>query len=298
MSKSYVRPEVIPADMGGSGDRLDQRMRDVMMLLESAPLDRITTVLDVGIGKGQLSEWFAKRGKQVTGMGVALESYDPDFAKLRTQYGVQIAEGTAERMPFADHSFDAVLMSHILEHVPNVGLVLQEVKRVLKPDGYLLLFVPPHEDLVVGGHISVGWSVGQMIYVLLFNGFDVRHGQFIEYGYNVCGFVPNNPVELPPLRWDRGDIFVLNQYQLLPLPIESTNPSADQFISKLRAVNWPNPDHLAHNDLSPKIKLIYWLAAVMPFKRPLGKTFFHLSRFMLEWNERKYRFNPSFLKGH
>lgn len=35
-------------------------------------------------------------------------------------------------------------------------------------------------------HISIGWNVGQLMYVLLLNGFDVAAGRFIEHGYNVC----------------------------------------------------------------------------------------------------------------
>jgi SAM-dependent methyltransferase len=293
-SDSYTRPDLISADMGGNDHELDQRMQDVMLLLECAPLDRISTVLDIGVGKGQLSEWFAKRGKHVTATGLALDSYDSDFGNLRTRYGVEIIESTAECMPFEDDCFDAVLMSHILEHVPNVGLALQEVRRVLKPGGYLLLFVPPHENLVVAGHISVGWSVGQMIYVLLVNGFDVRRGHFIEYGYNVCGFVPNNPVALPPLRSDRGDLYLLNRSALLPVPIQPSNPLADHFSNQVRAVNWPNRNHLARNDL--KSRRLYRLAALVPFKHFLGRRFFDLGRFMLEWADRKYWFNPSFLK--
>lgn len=72
--KSYVRPIEIANDMGGSHGKLDERMRDIMELLSYAP-DGFKTILDVGIGKGQISKYFMKKGKHVTGIGLELESY-------------------------------------------------------------------------------------------------------------------------------------------------------------------------------------------------------------------------------
>lgn len=45
-------------------------------------------------------------------------------------------------MPLGDGSYDIVFASHVLEHVSNDHLALQEIKRVLKPDGFALLPVP------------------------------------------------------------------------------------------------------------------------------------------------------------
>jgi SAM-dependent methyltransferase len=114
-------------------------------------------------------------------------------------------------MPFPEKSFDAVVLSHVLEHCADVGRALGHVRRVLKEKGLLLVFVPPVEDIVCAGHVSVGWNVGQLMYVLALNGFDVSRGNFIEYGYNVCGFVmgilstPDRARRRPSgqLRWER-----------------------------------------------------------------------------------------------
>jgi SAM-dependent methyltransferase len=297
MSRRYVRPAAIASDMGGEGEQLDQRMRDVMMLLECAPLDKVKSVLDVGIGKGQLAKWMAEKGKVVTGIGLALESYDLDRDALRTNYDIEILECDAEILPFKDNSFDAVVMSHILEHVGNVHAVLQEMRRVLKPEGYLLVFVPPHDDYAVAGHVSVGWNIGQLIYVLVVNGFRGKAGQFIEYGYNICGFVQKSDVELPLLRGDRGDIYILDKAELLPLPIYSDHADADQFWGKIKAINWPNSSHLIGEELSSKMKVLRTLAKIIPFKRPFGKLFMHLGRLLIEEGNQEFRINPRFLKG-
>ena len=297
MTNKYTRPEAISSDMGGAGGKLDQRMQDVLMLLESAPLEQIASVLDIGIGQGQLAKWFAQKGKQVTGVGLELRSYDLDVDLLKSEHNITIMEANANVLPFKTHSFDAVVMSHILEHVGNISLVLSEIRRVLKPTGYLLLFVPPHEDYVVAGHISVGWNVGQLLYVLAVNGFDVRHGNFIEYGYNVCAFVQKSEVDLPTLRGDRGDIYILNKAGILPLPIFSNHDSPDQYWGRIKSINWPNKVILDGQDLSPQMKIIRTIAKLLPFKRILGKIFSHLGRFLTEEGNREFRANPKFLKG-
>ena len=48
----------------------------------------------------------------------------------------------AERLPFTDASFDTVLCTEVLEHTRDPFAVLLEIRRVLKPGGYLLLSVP------------------------------------------------------------------------------------------------------------------------------------------------------------
>jgi SAM-dependent methyltransferase len=50
--------------------------------------------------------------------------------------------GDLEALPFADHSFDAVLCSHVLEHVGDDRRALSEIRRVLRPGGLALLLVP------------------------------------------------------------------------------------------------------------------------------------------------------------
>jgi SAM-dependent methyltransferase len=50
-------------------------------------------------------------------------------------------------LPFADASFDAVVLGEVLEHVPEDGKAVAEVKRVLLPRGVLALSVPAHPRL-------------------------------------------------------------------------------------------------------------------------------------------------------
>ncbi|HEY4035819.1 MAG TPA: bifunctional 2-polyprenyl-6-hydroxyphenol methylase/3-demethylubiquinol 3-O-methyltransferase UbiG [Ktedonobacteraceae bacterium] len=107
------------------------------LLIEQQRIDpQGTKVLDVGCGGGLLAEEFACLGCQVTG----IDPSEPSLATARKhaqQSGLDISYqvGLGEQLPFADTSFDIVVCCDVLEHVDNVAQVIQEISRVLKPDG-------------------------------------------------------------------------------------------------------------------------------------------------------------------
>ena len=87
--------------------------------------------------------------------GCGAKPYQELFPHLRSYLGVDIEnEGhnhkTEEidvyydgvRLPFNDNSFDAILTSEVLEHVPNVDGCLTDLVRVLRPGGKMLVTVP------------------------------------------------------------------------------------------------------------------------------------------------------------
>ena len=65
----------------------DIRLEGAIRLLRSeAQLSEIGNVLDVGIGGAELAVWFSDQGKNVTGVGVSLESYGVDFSALNASH--------------------------------------------------------------------------------------------------------------------------------------------------------------------------------------------------------------------
>lgn len=238
MKNKYELPESFPLNMGGIGEKLDERMKNIFELLEEAPLARLKTFLDIGIGKGQILKWLSEKEKTCTGIGMEIKSYGANTEELKQKHGINIVEGNAEKMPFKDKSFDGIIMSHILEHCYNIGLVLNEARRVLSDNGWLFVFVPIHENIVCAGHLNAGWSVGQLLYVLLVNGYDVKNGKFIQYGYNICAFVQKNKTSLPHLRGDKGDIYILQKNGYFPLPIKSKDGLDDSYFGNIKSINW------------------------------------------------------------
>ncbi len=94
-------------------------------------------VVDIGCGGGLLAEEFAHLDCQVTGI-------DPSVASLEIarehaqQSGLQIfyQKGVGEQLPFDEHTFDIAICCDVLEHVNDVGQVIREIARVLKPGGF------------------------------------------------------------------------------------------------------------------------------------------------------------------
>ena len=67
----------------------------------------------------------------------------------RENYAVQIDHGRFERMGYADHQFDAVILFNVIENVPNQVEFLAAVHRTLKPGGlFILNFVNEERNLV------------------------------------------------------------------------------------------------------------------------------------------------------
>lgn len=56
--------------------------------------------------------------------------------------GVDVVSDLNQPLPFADASFDAVYSDQVLEHIPNVLLLIEEIHRVLLPGGIMVAHVP------------------------------------------------------------------------------------------------------------------------------------------------------------
>lgn len=79
-------------------------------------------------------------GRFAAPLGIAL-GVEPSevMARLARSCGVAVLAGVAEALPFADTTFDLVLMVTVLCFVDDAKLALQEAHRVLKPGGCLVL---------------------------------------------------------------------------------------------------------------------------------------------------------------
>jgi 2-polyprenyl-6-hydroxyphenyl methylase/3-demethylubiquinone-9 3-methyltransferase len=95
------------------------------------------SVLDVGCGGGLLAEEFAALGCAVTGVDRSAPTLRAARAHARQNHlDIEYLEGDAMRLPFgAGRRFDVVCCCDVLEHVDDVGHVVAEIARVLRPGG-------------------------------------------------------------------------------------------------------------------------------------------------------------------
>jgi SAM-dependent methyltransferase len=108
-------------------------------------------LLDVGCASGYYSVRYAEWGGRVTGTDVAEPSLE--LARKRAaSAGVgercTFVPGDLRNLPFAEHSFDVVLATEVLEHVREQRQALAELTRVLRPGGTLIVSSPGALDAV------------------------------------------------------------------------------------------------------------------------------------------------------
>lgn len=101
-------------------------------------------VLDVGCGRGGVLEQ----------LGAAISApfgVDPDLASLREHRlpNLPRAVAVADRLPFANESFDMILASWVFEHLSAPQNTIGELRRVLKPNGRIVFITPNARSLVV-----------------------------------------------------------------------------------------------------------------------------------------------------
>jgi 2-polyprenyl-3-methyl-5-hydroxy-6-metoxy-1,4-benzoquinol methylase len=102
-----------------------------------------TRILDVGCGNGLLLALLRDKGYAVSGVDF---SGDAAVAARRLN-GVEVRVGSLADQAFADESFDLITLFHVMEHVTEPKAVLDEVRRVLKPDGRVIVQVPNIDSL-------------------------------------------------------------------------------------------------------------------------------------------------------
>jgi SAM-dependent methyltransferase len=115
---------------------------------------RDATVLDLGSGRGYWLDRMIRRG--LTPVGV---EYRRERA-VEYEGDAPVAVGDALRLPFRDASIDLVWSIHVLHHLPDPETALREVRRVLRPDGHLVIAetVEDHPVIRVARSVRPRWD--------------------------------------------------------------------------------------------------------------------------------------------
>ncbi|MBI4039716.1 class I SAM-dependent methyltransferase [Candidatus Daviesbacteria bacterium] len=101
-------------------------------------------ILDIGCADGTFSQVILEKtgAEKLVGIDVVDHLIADDQQYFKNNGKMEFLVADAHNLPFADGTFDAVFALEVLEHVENPRQVLSEVKRVLKPDGYIVILVP------------------------------------------------------------------------------------------------------------------------------------------------------------
>lgn len=105
----------------------------------------VSKLLDAGCGTGGLIRRLEQRHPRWQWTGVELEPLACELA--RTRCAASVVQGSLLALPFADDTFNAVVCSDVLYHLDDDVAALQEIFRVLRPGGVVVVNVPAHRWL-------------------------------------------------------------------------------------------------------------------------------------------------------
>lgn len=99
-------------------------------------------LLEIGCGSGKLLKFLKSLGWTVQGV-----DFDPHAVDSTRQKGLEVALGTLQDQRYSDGSFDAVVMSHVIEHIHNPEGLLRECHRILRDQGQITVVTPNARSL-------------------------------------------------------------------------------------------------------------------------------------------------------
>ena len=119
-------------------DKVYQKVKSLMLQKKLSWIENIKekrgNLLDIGAGTGDFLTEAKKRGWKVSGA-------EPNFTarELALKKGVSLKKDTAS---FQNEEFDVISLWHVLEHVPDLDVQINELYRLLKKNGLLVIAVP------------------------------------------------------------------------------------------------------------------------------------------------------------
>ena len=111
--------------------------RRLTMILSAAGSRLAGRVLENGCGIGMYMQHLSPHVGSIVGL-----EYELERAREAHSRSPQLINGASEKLPLSTCSFDAILSHEVLEHVRNDRNSVEEMVRVLKPGGVIVLFVP------------------------------------------------------------------------------------------------------------------------------------------------------------
>lgn len=138
---------------------INGRVRAVLQFLRDQNIKN-KVIVDVGSTFGWLAREIKKDNPKKY-IGVEPNQESVDFAKANVKYA-QFHQGYAEKLPIKSNSADIVVFFDVIEHVQNEKKSLQEIARVLKKNGILLLTTP--YDHPITKLLDPAWYFGHRHY--------------------------------------------------------------------------------------------------------------------------------------
>jgi len=119
-------------------------------------LPKNAKILEVGCGEGNILEILLKRGCEIWGV-----EPNPKASEICKKKGLNVLCSSLEEANFGNGSFEVVIMSQVLEHLPSPKRSLKEVNRIVKHGGKVYIYCPNAESYLSKffGKYWHGWHI-------------------------------------------------------------------------------------------------------------------------------------------
>ena len=140
------------------------------------------TVLEIGAGRGDFTTRFAE-GRRVH----ATEVSESSLGVLRSTFGTdsRIEISTLDIFENHDRKYDSVVLINVLEHLENDVMAIKALKRLLRPNGNLVLYVPAFWLLYSKHDFSIGhyrrYRKSELCQLLIEEGFDIVESKYVNF---------------------------------------------------------------------------------------------------------------------
>lgn len=155
-------------------------------------------ILDIGCSEGKEVIKITKNIKKPQIWGIDIDNHSISRAKKLGIYAIK--HNIENGLPLKSKSFDLVIANQIIEHILNVDLFIKELKRIIKPQGYLLVATENLSSWHNLAALFLGWQAfSQHLSYLKNIGNPMRMAKYTNYdksGMHIKIFTPRGLTEL------------------------------------------------------------------------------------------------------
>ncbi len=207
-------------------------------------LNKGDKILDLGCGEGRHAIT-AYMLEHVHAVGVDLSFSDLKITQERfknfdsndSEKNLSIIQANAMILPFADNTFDKVICSEVLEHIPDYKSVLKEIKRVLKPNGQFAASVPRFLPEWICWQLSDEYHANAGGHIRIFREAELQTS-IVQQGFKFvskhCAHALHSPYWwLKCLYWGEDDAPPVKLYHRLLVWDLMEKPKSTRFLDKV-----------------------------------------------------------------
>jgi SAM-dependent methyltransferase len=142
--------------------------REFALMLDWLEVKPDQNFLDVGTSTGNYAMALAKKGARVTAIDISKPMLEKAQTRIQTELEpaqtglITLEQANAEALPYADSSFDGVVLGATLNEFNSTRAGLLECARVLKPDGRIFMMYLRQSDTGLGRVVQALFELGQI----------------------------------------------------------------------------------------------------------------------------------------